>query len=272
MDATLQVIYPKHTYFSGALENEQDKHACIGQVQIEDESARLIFIYPGEKNIVKDLCDLVEGLGMRAAAMGAHYMLAAIEESNPLHYALCQCSYHPLFTQKYWKIGPFNRTFSSAGIHWQPATSNDLLAIQSLLRVCVPPLVQPIWQLKPRNFPDLVYRTAAGVEGMAIIHRYGDTSFINPFIHPGCSKPIEALASLVLQVHSAEIYLLVPSFQNFLEKAQSQLKAVAILKQTIMVKYFVIHQKAFIEVEDSLLNKEKIHKPGTPVAPSNTRE
>jgi hypothetical protein len=272
MDATLQVIYPKHTYFTGALENEQTAHACIGQIQIEDESSRLIFIYPGEKNIVQELCDLIEGLGVRAGAMGAHYLLAAVEESNPLHFALCQCCYHALFTQKYWRIDPFDRSSQSSAIRWQPSSSQDLIAIQSLIRACVPTLVQPIWRLKPQRFPDLVYRTSSGLDGMASIHRYGDSSFIYPLIHPNCSKPTETLAALISQGHSIENYLLIPSFQNFLEKAQTQLKAVAILKQTMMVKYFVIHQKAAVEVEDSLLAREKIHKPTTPLAPTITRE
>ena len=52
--------------------------------------------------------------------------------------------------------------------------------------------------------------------------------------------------------------MMIPSFQDFLEGTQSNLKAMTVLKQSILVKYFVIHQKAAVEVEDRLLIKEKI--------------
>lgn len=272
MDATLQLIYPKHSSFTGVLEEESSPQSCIGQIQIDDESSRLIFIFPEDIRVIHDLCKLVEGLGVRAGAMGAHYLLAAVEESNPLHFALCQCSYHPLFTQKFWKIDPIKQVKSPQILRWQAARSQDLIAVQSLLNACLPPQVQPIWQLKPQRFPDYILSSASGLAGIVNIHRHGETTFVYPLIHPDFSKPEESLEALLPQIQGKEMYLLIPSFQSILERSQNKFKAVTVLKQTVMVKYFVLHQKKPVEVEEGLLSREKLRKPGTPVARTISRE
>jgi len=272
LNATLELVYPKHSSFTGILESSKAEPPSIGQIQIENESSRMIFIYPGEKNIVQDLCTLVEGLGVRAGALGAHFMLAAVDESSPLHYALRQCCYHPLFSQKYWKIN-LGGNFKTAPEHrWRSAGSQDLISIQSFLRACLPPLVQTIWRLNPQNYPDFLLYTKSGLCGITSIHRYGDSAFVYPLLLPGYEHPEQALAVLIHMIAARNSYLLIPSFQNFLERTQTCLKAVTVLKQSLLVKYFVIHQKATIAVEESLLIQERIRKPNPPLAPTERRD
>jgi hypothetical protein len=82
----------------------------------------------------------------------------------------------------------------------------------------------------------------------------------------------QALLALARKVHTRNVFMVIPSFQSFLERGQTALKAVTVLKQTVMVRYFVIHQKAVEEVEESMLVKNSIRKPSSPIAPSITRE
>jgi hypothetical protein len=272
LNATLELIYPKNSSFTGTLENEESVLPSIGQIQIDNESARLIFVYPGEKNIIQDLCALIEGLGARAGAMGAHFLMAAVDESNPLHYALCQCSYRPLFSQKFWKIDLTRIDKSKSENRWQPSTTGDLIAIQSFLRACIPAAIQPLWQLKPHHYPDLLLYSKTGLSGMATLHRYAESLFIYPLILPDCTQPEQAVLALIHILRSLNLYMMIPSFQYWLEGAQSNLRATTVLKQSILIKYLVVHQKAATLVEKNLLIKEKIRKPTSPAASPMTRE
>lgn len=272
LNATLELIYPKHSSFTATLESEQTLPHSIGQVEVEGEAARLIFTFPAEKNIIQDVCALIEGLGGRAGAMGAHYLIAAVQETSPLHYALCQCCYRPLYSQKFWKVDTEKIAKPSADYHWQSSSAQDLIAIQTFLKACLPKIVQPIWQLKPQRYPDYLLYSNSELSGMASIHRHGDTTFLYPLLLADFPSNSQALSSLVRKVHTPNVFMVIPSFQNFLEREQTALKAVTVLKQTVMVKYFVIHQKAVQEVEESMLVKDRVRKPSSTIAPSITLE
>jgi hypothetical protein len=272
MNATLELIYPKHSSFTTTLESEEALPNSIGQVELEGEAARLVFIFPTEKNIIHDICALIDGLGKRAGAMGAHFLMAGVQESSPLHYALCQCCYRPLYSQKFWKVDATRITISSMDCHWQSSSGQDLIDIQTFLKVSLPKIVQPVWQLKPQRYPDYVLYQNSSLCGMASVHRYGDSTFLYPLLLSEHPSPDQALAALVRKVHGTNIFLVIPSFQSFLESEQTRLKAVTVLKQTMMVRYFVIHQKATQEVDESILVKDKARKPSSPIAPTIQRE
>ena len=272
LNATLELIYPKHSSFTTTLESEQSLPHSIGQVEMEEEAARLIFTYPTENSIIQDVCELIEGLGGRAGAMGAHFMIAAAQENSPLHYALCQCCYRPLYSQKFWKVDTEKIAKPSAVFRWQPSSAQDLTAIQNFLKACLPKIVQPIWQLKPQRYPDYLLYLKSELCGMASIRRHGNSTFLYPLLLADYSSYGQVLPSLVRKVHTANVFMVIPSFQSFLEREQIALKAITVLKQTIMVRYFVIHQKAVQEVEESILVKDRLRKPSTPIAPSIIRE
>lgn len=204
--------------------------------------------------------------------MGAHFMIAAVQETSPLHYALCQCCYRPLYSQKFWKVEAKKITNPAVDVRWQPSSAQHLLAIQSFLKNCLPKIVQPIWQLKPQRYPDYLLYLNSGLYGMASVHRHGDSTFLYPLLLPDYPSYGQALSALVRHVRTPNIFLVIPSFLSFLEREQTALKAVTVLKQTMMVRYFVIHQKAVQEVEEGMLVKDKMRNPSTPIAPSITRE
>ncbi len=272
LNATLEMIYPRHSSSTAILESEQALPHTIGQIEIEGEAARLIFTFPTENNIIQDVCALIEGLGERAGALGAHFMTAAVQESSPLHYALCQCYYRPLYSQKFWKVDADRIAKPSADHFWQTSSTQDLTAIQTFLKACLPKIVQPVWQLKPQRYPDYLLYLNSELNGMVSVQRHGDSTFLYPLLLADCPSYGQALSSLVSKIHTPNVFLVIPSFQNYLEREQTALKAVTVLKQTMMVRYFVIHQKAVREVEESILVKDRVRKPSTPIAPSITRE
>lgn len=272
LNATLELINPKHPSFTAILESEQSPPHSIGQVAVEGEAARLIFTFPAEKNIVRDVCALIEGLGGRAGAMGAHFMVAAVQETSPLHYALCQCCYRPLYSQKFWKVDVNRLSKPSAALRWQPSSAQDTIAIQSFLKTCLPKIIQPIWQLISLQYPDYLLFLNSELCGLANMRQYGNSKFLYPLFLPNYPSYGQALSSLVCKVRTADVFINIPSFQSFLEREQTFLKAVTVLKQTVMVRYFVIRQKAAQEAEESVRVKGRMRKPSTPIAPSATRE
>jgi hypothetical protein len=273
LNATLELIYPKNTSFTGTLENKDSALRSIGQINLEDETARLIFVYPKANDLVMDVCCLIEGLGKRAGAMGAHFLLAATEENNQLHYALCQCAFRPLYSQKYWQINLSREKSTDQDYHWQPSSTRDLPAIQSFLNTCLSPAIRTIWPIKPHNYPDALLFIGGEMCGLASLHRFVDIAFIYPLILPSLPHPEKALASLIKYSQpSPRVFLVIPSFQSWLEGLQSKLSAETVLKQLILVKHFTLRQRAFAEVEDRLIIKEHGREPTTPVTPSVHRE
>jgi hypothetical protein len=273
LNATLELIYPKNTSFTGTFENKDSDLRSIGQIHLENETARLIFLYPKENDLVQDVCCLIEGLGERAGAMGAHFLLAATEENNQFHYALCQCSYRPIFSQKYWQINLSKRISANQDYRWQPSTARDLTAVQSFYRACLSPALQTIWPMKPHNFPDVLLYSNGELCGLASFHRFADTLFVYPLVLPSLPLPENALASLLKYSQlPSRVFLVVPSFQSWLECLQAKLFAEAILKQLILVKHFTLRQRVSVEVEERSSIKDRRREPTTPVTPSLTRE
>jgi hypothetical protein len=273
LNATLELIYPKSASFTGTFENKDSVLKTIGQIHLEDETARLVFVYPKENDLVQDVCCLIEGLGLRAGAMGAHFLLTATEENNQFHYALRQCAYRPLFSQKYWSINLSKGLNADHDYRWQPSTARDLLAIQSFLHACLSPSLRIIWPIKPQHYPDVLLYSNGELCGLASLHRFADTLFIYPLILPSLPHPENALASLLsYSKASLRVFLVIPSFQSWLEVLQSKFFAETILKQLVLVKHFTLRQRAVIEVEDGLPIIEHGREPTTPCTSTVTRE
>jgi hypothetical protein len=273
LNATLELIYPKNTSFTGTLENKDSVLRSIGQIHLEDEAARLVFVYPKENDLVQDVCCLIEGLGKRAGAMGAHFLLAGTEENDQFHYALRQCAYRPLFSQKYWLINLSKVISADQDIQWQPSTTRDLIAIQSFHHACLSPVIRTIWPIKPRNYPDLLLYSNGELSGLASLHRFTDTLFIFPLLLPSLSNPEKALSTLIKYSQpSSRVFLVIPSFQNWLEGLQTKLLAETMLKQLIMVKHFTLNQRVNVEVEERVIIKEPGREPTTTFSPFKSRE
>jgi hypothetical protein len=273
LNATLELIYPQNTSFTGTFENKDSVLNSIGQINLEGETARLIFIFPKENDLVADVCCLIEGLGERAGSMGAHFLLAAAEENDQLHYALCQCSYRPLFSQKYWQIKSSREINTDQEYQWQPSSARDLLAIQSFLNSCLAPPIRMIWPIKPHNYPDALLFTGGELCGQASLHRFADTLIIYPLILPSLPHPEKALSSLIKYAQTSHrVFLVIPSFQSWLEGLQSKLFAETVLKQLILVKHFTLRQRAFATVEEKITIKKHGPEPTTPVISSLPRE
>ena len=272
LNATLELIYPQNTSFTGTFENKDSPIHLIGQINLEGETARLIFILPKESDLVADVCGLIEGLGKRAGSMGAHFLLAAAEENDQLHYALCQCSYRPLFSQKYWQINSSKEIKTDQEFQWQPSSARDLLAIQSFLNACLAAPIRMIWTIKPHNYPDVLLFSGGELCGVASLHRFADTLFIYPLILPSLPHPEKALSSLIKYAQSShKVFLVIPSFQSWLEGLQSKLFAETILKQLFLVKHFTLRQRVFEPIEEQVAIQERGHEPTTPVISSSPR-
>jgi hypothetical protein len=273
LNATLELFYPKNTSFTGTLENNNSVIRSIGQIHLEGETARLIFMYPKENELVRDVCGLIEGLGKRAGALGAHFLLATTEENNQFHYALCQCTYRPLYSQKFWQIDLLRDISANQDYQWRPSTPRDLPAIASFYHACLPPVIQTIWPIKPSTYPDVLLVAGGELCGLASLHRFTETIFIYPLILPSLPHPEKALTSLInYSKPCPKVFLVMRSFQGWLEGLQSKLFAETILKQLVLVKHFTLHQKATMGVENRLSIKDHSREPTTSFTPINPWE
>jgi len=273
LDSTLELLFPGHDTVTVVVERPTGGSQEIGQIHLYEEAAYLMFVHPGHLECVADACNLLEGLVRQAGERGAHYLLAAIEESNSIHYGLRQTGFRQAYTQKVWQVSPGQLPGKQNELRWRTAGERDYFSLASLYPQCVPTGLQPILPLKKNHLPDFILMTDRDVKGYAYLHRYPRAVFLYPYVSPALADMPVALASLIrsVAVHP-KIFVVIPSFQGWLESARTRLAATTVMKQQILVKPIALWQKSAQPVRTRLAVNGQRSETSTPLAPSSKGE
>ena len=273
LESTLELLFPQHATITAVVEKEQDGSKEIGQVHLYEEAAYLIYIHPGDLACVADACALLDGLVRLAGERGAHFLLAAIQENNSIHYGLRQSGFRLAYTHKIWQVNPDQRFPRDDNYQWQPVVEKDYLSLSSIYQHCVPPALQPILPLKEKQLPQFMLSVKNEVRGYAYLHRYAQAAFLYPYVCPLLSDTQPALSSLIntLPVHT-KVFIVIPSFQGGLESARNSLSAKTVMKQQVLVKYTALRLKSAQSVRSRLEVRGQHTESSTPMAPSSRRE
>ncbi len=197
--------------------------------------AKLLYLAPASQVDHPGTPELVENLAVEAGTWGAFHVVADLDERSPAFVPLRQAGFSVYAWQRVWNVSSLEPGKGTG--RWKRATAINLPAIQSLHHQIVPPLLQAI-EPTPRKAsgyfcgdgPGCYVSVASGLMGIVLA----------PLIHPETRDVAVRLLSLIQQLPNRggrPVYLLMRSYETWLEPVLSDLGAQPCARQAVLVKH-----------------------------------
>ena len=228
-----------------AIHESKKRQALLGSIRQQEGErfARLTYLAPLHA-LPGDVLPLLEHLLTQAKHWQVRQVVAEIEEDSPLFQALRQSGFSVYARQRVWDLSDLVLPEQTSP-DWRRVGDTDQIAIQSLQRQIVPPLLQQI-----ENFDNpkrgLICRNTD-------IHVYVDVRygargiFLRPLIHPDVediqSKLQALLARTLVNRREKPVYFCVRSYQAWLESTLEALEASVGPRLVVMVKHLAKVQR-----------------------------
>jgi hypothetical protein len=200
-----------------------------------DTFAKLLYLAPSSRLNDPQLPALIEHLAMQAGEWKAFHVTAEVDETSDVFPALRMAGFSVYAWQRLWDVTSIEKTGSGSG--WRRAQSVDLHAVQSLHYQIMPPLLHPV-EPAPRRLTGFVH--ADNLKGYASVTAGIYGIVLTPLIHPeenNVSEKIAGLVSSLTDRGSRPVYLVVRSYQAWLEPVLEDLGAKVSPRQAVMVKH-----------------------------------
>ena len=279
--AILTYLNPANDSFTGVAPDPDGGPALIGQIRYNpgSQSACLSYLLPEEACDSSKLPSLIEGLCRKAAEWGALQLLAEVDERDLAFKVLRRAGLSVYAHQRIWQYAPSTDIPGEVDPckgqgAWDAITSLDEIPVRSLYHSLIPPLIQRAQPLPGLSPGGLVYRQDGEVLAYVESMVGPQGIFLQPLVHPAVdnvSSLIGNLPKCFEPLHNRPIYMVVRSYQAWLETALEKLKAKPGSKQALMVKHMTVIQWAAPAVmRIHGLDGTKIERSAAPVVQSYT--
>ena len=239
---------------------EDARPPLIGQVshRVGTTFARINFVAPEDALDESAVPFFLDQLAADCGRWGAHTLLAEVEERSPLFEIFRRGGYGIFSRQQVWLLpeewpSSLLQQYSPASstLRWRPVVDEDEGAVRSLYSAIVPPLVQqtdPPWERLSG------YLYSEGTDLLAYVHlSTGPRGILaQPYVHPD----VGAFAGLLADLFKffpyrgdRPIYVLVRSYQGWLNHVMSTLGATSGPQQAVMAKRLVLTQKMGLSIK-----------------------
>ncbi len=229
----------------------------IGQMlyRLGGRSAHLSFLVPGNQPDSPALLPLLDHLTQQAGEWGAFNLHAEVEERNPLFEKLRRAGFVVYSWQHIWQLNPEGLPDGQPAL-WRPAGAADEPAVRSLYQCLAPPLVQSAETLPNMRQSGWVYRQDGELLGYveAVLGPRGVV--LQPLIHPSTDRVEALLRALPLALPpllGRSLYLVVRSYQSWLDPHLENLSARVGPRQALLVRHLAHMQRAGVPVTQSSL-------------------
>jgi hypothetical protein len=260
----LSHLNPVRESFTGVSSTTDESGTLIGQVchALGAKYARLSFLMPSDECNSPAIYPLIEGLCCEAGDWGAFQLLAEVEECEAAFASLRRAGFNVYGWQRIWKLPVDNLGNDAPPCRaWQQTSEEGAIAVRGLYHSLVPPLAQraePFHLEQPRG---LVYYQEGEVTGY-VEGRVGPIGiYLQPLLHPAAENEAELIRDIPNHFQprlGRPVYLVVRSYQAWLEKALQDMGAQVAPRQALLVKYLAV-AKHF-----SLATKRLVHVLDTP--------
>jgi len=248
--AVLAYLNPVQGVYTGVCSNGKGKPPLFGQIRyaMGARCARLAFVMPVDGLNSITLPSLIEHLTIQAGVWGAMHFLAEVDGQNTAFEGLRRAGFSVYDWQRIWR---FPGTGMPEGYQtqgtWQSAGEADGIAIRGLYQSLVPALVQPMEGLFEKRLQGLVCRRNGELLAYADLV-YGPQGIcIQPYVHPGVEDVVSLLSGLASGIPrraGRPVYIIIRSYQGWLEAALEDLNVEVGPRQALMVKHLAIAQRA----------------------------
>jgi hypothetical protein len=222
--ALLTNLNPNQYVYTGVLRSRADHLLIVGQMRtrIGDQSARISFLMPEFALGKPAASTLLEALAWEAGNIGAVHLLAEVEERSEVVAPLRRAGFTIYGWQHIWRFSQDQLPKNCQKNCWQPARSQDEIAIKSLYHTLVPPLLQGAEPVNGRSLNGLVYRQDGDILAYAEGQSGPNGVYLSPIIHPDVDDPRQIFHDLLHSLSPRArrpVYIAVRSYQSWFEAA-----------------------------------------------------
>ena len=219
----------------------------IGQVAWEGNSpsANLSFLAPFDLLNSAAAAAVLDELVCNAGGNGALHVLAELDETNPFFEILRNAGFSAYAWQRIWKIDAPHLVEKPTQSEWQPASSDDAIAIRALFQSQVPPVIQGIEHPMPQHSPAWVLRREGELVGYAEGVFGARGICIYSLFPPNLENMTHALCDLLGQITAMgrPVYMVVRLYQAHIERNLRELGASESPLVAVLVKHLALAQR-----------------------------
>lgn len=250
-NALLDVFTPNRHVITLVVRTEGSEPAeAIGQcVRFNGRpNAHMTFISPTEALGERSGMSLLEGLASAAGKLGAHHLVADVDEDSPAFEGLRRAGFAIYARQRVWVLKSAEGVGKDAlADSWRLETSRDILVAHALYGNLVPALVQSV-ELPPEyTGRNLVYWSGGEILGYLDLEQGPLGTWIQPYFHPAGERFDELMAGFVAQTHRHRkwpLYVCVRSYQSWMGRILDRMGFEPCADQAVMVKRLTVRLRA----------------------------
>lgn len=245
----------------------------IGQFRLrsDDMHAHVIYMAPGHLDGDDTAyLHMLDGMAREAGRMGAHALLAEVNEHSPLFETLRTAGFAVYTRQSVWVRYPAFHRVDMPGMPLKEENENDLAGVNALIGSTVPSLVHQ-FALPPADMPRLVYRRGERVEGYVAYAEGRNGIYLIPFLHPDVMSSAPAILQgaigMIARSERVPVFVCVRRYQDWMENALADLSFEPHTYQALMVKHLTagVRRATFRTVKATTLTVNHAKPPTTRV-------
>ncbi len=249
--------------------NKKDR---IGRVRVirGERSAHLSFILPEEDIDCNETTHLLDGLAIEAGNCGILSLLADLEEDSQAFEIFRKCGYSVYTHQHVFRRTGNVITCQEDDFSWTPISSRNGIGVRNLYQSLVPPLVQGTEPLPPGALQGWVCIQEGETVAFAF-HKSGPIGdVVQPIIHPDAQDTELLLRCLVHKVMLSPkraFYLVIRSYQSWMEKYLSEENWEISPRQVLLIKHLASYQRVPVTNERrAVIETNPKTEPTVPIA------
>jgi hypothetical protein len=219
-------------------------NAAIGQLRLRpgDEQARVLFIAPACYSAAAGWLHIAERLAVEAGSLGAHNLIAEVNENTHEFEALRAAGFAIYARQSLWKLsGP--APTPSAAVSLRVSHNADHIGIQTLYGNIVPRLVQQV-EAAPSHMRGYVLEDDGEITAFVSLRRGPLGIWLEPYLHPEAFSLSEAALYTALNLipdrNGRPVYVCVRRYQDWLQDILSRGAFEVVGSQAAMVKRLTV--------------------------------
>lgn len=263
---SIETLVGGGSWFTQSIRNTAFTPLAFGQVEFNQQRARLNWLLPCRDEGSNAISSLVDNLTFEAGLRGSIFLLASAlldsEEFSLLrHQGFCTYGW-----EKFWQVDTSRLPAAPRkSTHWRSASDGDQHDILQFQRHHLAPALRAVTPLADEILPDNILVIDGSIQGIAAIVFSSSRAVMQILLDPRILNPQIFLRELIAMHadHYTTWYIRQISGQDWMEEHLHNLAQPVLARRELLVKHFAIREKLPL----GILNHSAENSHPDPVAP-----